>query len=371
MSKTAALQTPVTRADLSATSLTPVQNRLLQRKCAYGSTSGWTSECAREKQEPKELNRAIDHCSEAPSIVHEVLRSPGQPLDRATRALMELRLHHDFGRVRVHTDSRAAESTRAVNAIAYTVGRDVVFRREAYNTRTDWGRDLLAHELVHTIQQEGSQSTPGEMLTIGEADTASEIEAEKTVSRFNQGDASQSSGMSKVAIPCLQRWDFGGLGIALARQAEEERIQQGCPVKSEGTLSEVSWGETSGFYPSAENKYDPGKWDPVKKCELLRARGAIHAVGQRGEKVNRGRPGNDPILQKLKPYHFIENFLSLEPEIGKPEVKWFYLSKHATLTTHPTMSSLVWVKKYGPFFNVGGGDVPKGDAYIHFYRKGA
>ena len=66
-----------------------------------------------------------------PPIVHEVLHSPGQPLDPATRAFMEPRFGHDFSTVRVHTDARAAASARTVNALAYTVGRDVVFSGRA------------------------------------------------------------------------------------------------------------------------------------------------------------------------------------------------------------------------------------------------
>ncbi len=61
-----------------------------------------------------------------PPIVHEVLSSPGQSLDTGTRAFMEPRFGHDFSGVRVHTDAGAAESARAVNALAYTVGQDVV-----------------------------------------------------------------------------------------------------------------------------------------------------------------------------------------------------------------------------------------------------
>jgi hypothetical protein len=87
-----------------------------------------------------------------PTIVHEVLSSPGRPLDAATRTFMEPRFGHDFSRVRVHTDSRAAESADAVNALAYTVGRDVVFSNGQYAPQTDTGKRLLAHELAHTIQ---------------------------------------------------------------------------------------------------------------------------------------------------------------------------------------------------------------------------
>ena len=62
-----------------------------------------------------------------PPIVSEVLRSPGQPLDSDTRTLIEPHFGRDFSRVRVHTDAKAAESARAVNSRAYTVGRDIVF----------------------------------------------------------------------------------------------------------------------------------------------------------------------------------------------------------------------------------------------------
>jgi len=90
-----------------------------------------------------------------PPIVHEVLRSPGQPLDPATRAFMEPRFGHDFSQVRVHNDARAAESARAVNAQAYTVGRDVVFGTGRYALQTGDGRKLMAHEMAHVVQQKG------------------------------------------------------------------------------------------------------------------------------------------------------------------------------------------------------------------------
>jgi hypothetical protein len=89
----------------------------------------------------------------SPPVVNDVLQSPGQPLDAATRAFMEPRFGHDFGQVRVHTDARAAESARAVNASAYTVGRDIVFASGHFAPGTQAGRHLLAHELTHVVQQ--------------------------------------------------------------------------------------------------------------------------------------------------------------------------------------------------------------------------
>ena len=91
-----------------------------------------------------------------PPIVREVLSSPGHCLDKATRVFMEPRFGHEFSQVRVHADAKAAESAGAINALAYTVGRDVVFGAGQYQPYTGEGRRLLAHELSHTIQQGAS-----------------------------------------------------------------------------------------------------------------------------------------------------------------------------------------------------------------------
>lgn len=79
--------------------------------------------------------------------------SSGQPLDGRTRAFMEPRFGDDFGLVRVHTDAWAAASARAMNALAYTVGHDIVFGAGSFAPGTAAGRRLLAHELAHVRQQ--------------------------------------------------------------------------------------------------------------------------------------------------------------------------------------------------------------------------
>jgi hypothetical protein len=89
----------------------------------------------------------------APLIVHEVLSSPGQPLDSATRAFMEPKFGFDFSKVRVHYDGEAEKSARAVNARAYTVGHDIVFGSAQYAPSSSAGRRLLSHELTHVAQQ--------------------------------------------------------------------------------------------------------------------------------------------------------------------------------------------------------------------------
>jgi Domain of unknown function (DUF4157) len=89
----------------------------------------------------------------APSIVRDVLSSPGEPLDAATRAFFEPRFGHDFSRVRIHADAKAAASAREVDAFAYTGGQHVVFGRQRYAPESGPGRRLLAHELTHVVQQ--------------------------------------------------------------------------------------------------------------------------------------------------------------------------------------------------------------------------
>src|SRR5262249_20347879 len=139
----------------TAKPLSPAQS-ILQRQCACGTYTMGGSACAACSGKKGLLQRKAERhegVSKVPSIVYDVLRSPGQPLDAATRAFLEPRFGHDFSQVRVHTDAKAAESARAVNALAYTVGKNMVFAQGHYTAATASGQRLLAHELVHTMQQ--------------------------------------------------------------------------------------------------------------------------------------------------------------------------------------------------------------------------
>jgi hypothetical protein len=97
---------------------------------------------------------------------------------------MESRLGYDFGRVRVHTDATAAESARAVDALAYTVGRDLVFASGQYAPGTGTGRKLLAHELVHTVQQRAQNDEPSE---ISDSRSREELAAQDAAQRIPDG----------------------------------------------------------------------------------------------------------------------------------------------------------------------------------------
>lgn len=132
-------------------SIMPATSRQAQRKCAK-------CEEAEGKLQRKESVGAEASVT-APPIVHQTLSSPGQPLDAATRAYFEPRFGHDFSAVRIHTDTRAAESARAINARGYTVGNQIAFAAGRHSPETSEGRRLLAHELMHVIQQRQSNAS--------------------------------------------------------------------------------------------------------------------------------------------------------------------------------------------------------------------
>ncbi len=87
------------------------------------------------------------------------LEGSGQPLPASERAFFEPRFGADFGQVRIHTGAEAVASAQAVNARAYTLGRNIVFARNQFAPGTDEGRRLNAHELAHVVQQKADNQS--------------------------------------------------------------------------------------------------------------------------------------------------------------------------------------------------------------------
>jgi hypothetical protein len=128
----------------------------VQRKCASCVAGGQCASCAEDetlhaKESPGHTPRIT------PGVESSVasLRGGGEPLPASARAFFEPRLESDLSQVRVHTGGAAAESAREINALAYTVGRDVVFAAGRYAPESGEGKKLLAHELTHVLQQTG------------------------------------------------------------------------------------------------------------------------------------------------------------------------------------------------------------------------
>jgi hypothetical protein len=197
----------------SQPSPSPGQEPLLRRKFACGGGVGSSDDGGEYRPKQLQRKRAASswprsHHSLAPPIVHEVLHTPGRPLDSGVRAFMEPRFDYDFSRVRVHAGPLAAESAEAVGAQAYTVGQDVVFNDGKYTPSTTEGKKLLAHELSHVVQQAGASS--GRELKIGSENDASEREAEKTADHVVNRGANDSPLRAMAPAP-----------VRLARQNQD------------------------------------------------------------------------------------------------------------------------------------------------------
>jgi hypothetical protein len=195
--------------------LTPVHTALLQRACACGQLPGSGGKCDEcdKKNDKKSKEKVLQRASRGgpqpatiPPVVNQVLSSSGRPLDGSTRTFMESRFGHDFSQVRVHNDPVAAESARAVNARAYTVGQDIVFNRAEYQPHTTGGQRLLAHELAHTIQQ-GHRPQLQSKMQIDPPGSQTEREADQVADRVMAG--STVSVYQQALTGAFQRAELG------------------------------------------------------------------------------------------------------------------------------------------------------------------
>jgi hypothetical protein len=166
--------------------------------------------------------------------VHDVLRSSGLALDAGERSFFESRFAHDFSHVRVHTDAKAAESARSVNATAYTVGADIVFANGQYAPHTRAGRQLLAHELTHVVQQRGrlQYSSISPALEIGPEDDQLEREADSAAMKINEDEGENSAVPQRAPASRLQRhvaivgFDEAGPGASLTGGGKEAELMK-------------------------------------------------------------------------------------------------------------------------------------------------
>ena len=197
-------------------------SNLLQRKCACGGGSLAGCGCNGKKSA---LQRAAtnNHTGHSiPPIVHEVLRSPGQPLDSQTRNFMESGFGHDFSKVRIHADAKAGASARAVHSLAYTVGNDLVFGSGQYSPRTAQGTKLIAHELTHVVQQGEHATAMQSSLTIGHPHDHYEQEADRMAAFIT--DRGVNTERRSPAISALQGGQIQR-ACAACEEEEEEKPQ--------------------------------------------------------------------------------------------------------------------------------------------------
>jgi uncharacterized protein DUF4157 len=191
--------------------------------------------------------------------VNAALRVSGQSLDGHTREYMESRFGHDFGHVRVHADGGAADSARSVDALAYTVGRDVVFAAGQYAPTTSAGRHLLAHELAHVLQQSSGSARLQPRLEIGAANDQAEIEAGRIAARVMSGEPANAQVNLSQAPALLRRQPAHGAAPRTETEECDPALQNDLKAMHQPALDHLDRAITS---------LDPGwkKMTPADKA---------------------------------------------------------------------------------------------------------
>lgn len=344
-------------------SFTATRSGLLQRKCACGGTPGPSGECEScrrkrlqrqsRKGSPSPVSDQPALGSDVPAIVSEVLRSPGQPLDIAARGFMEPRFGHDFSQVRVHADARAAESARAVDAVAYTSGRHVVFANKPSDLNSVESQFLWAHELSHVIQQQDTERySPLHGIAIQE-DNRLEDEANRAARTITR-NSTAFSGQSKAgrAVMRLTPADF-------RKQLGANANQKAATDSLYGNASFVAlWNYMKSCKAAPTQDLGPLE---LKITPGLKIRGVERYGGyspfSRTLEINPTKPehaANPTELMDTVVHEFIHAVSDLEPECVKAGAKAAPLAGGATISppalvdVKGTADEDKWLTEAGP-----------------------
>lgn len=277
------------------------------------------------------------HSAPAPPIVREVLRSPGQPLDIVTRRSMEPRFGYDFSSVRVHHGERAAESARSVGALAYTTGSDIVFDSGRYAPGTAAGRQILAHELTHIVQNARMGATPGrvsryttdecetrDLSTISTADATATAMAGRAVRRLRAYRAAGGRGDPRVAAELTAAFGFSGLesiDLVIARiRFLDAVIAQFQQIADEFQGNDYQYECEDDC--DDENAYVYGLWTDIHLCmDQMRGRSNTWMAGVMLHEMSHYAAGTDdneyfysgtPAVTTLRPASAVLNADSYE-----------------------------------------------------------
>jgi hypothetical protein len=197
-----------------------------------------------------QLLQREDEGGQARSPVLDVVgQGGGSPLSDGLKGEMEGRLGGDFSNVKVHTDSKASDSARAVQANAYTVGNDVVVRSDRWSPSTDEGKKTIAHELTHVMQQrEGpvEGTSTGDGVSVSNPSDKFERAAESNAETAMAAPAPAAASAQLESENAVQREgpeDEEVQGQFVQRNGAQEEEVQGQFVQREGPEDEEVQGQ--------------------------------------------------------------------------------------------------------------------------------
>jgi len=166
-------------------------------------------------------------------------RGGGHSLDRTVQEQMGGTMGHDFSGVRVHTSSESDALNRQLSAKAFTTGQDVFFRQGTYNPNSSSGRELIAHELTHVVQQSAGRVSSGERMTVRPPGDAYEQEADSVAQAVASAGVQvqrQVEEEEEIQTKAIQRQDIPEeeevQAKAIQRQVEEEEEEEPVQAKA-------------------------------------------------------------------------------------------------------------------------------------------
>ena len=127
--------------------------------------------------------------------LNAAMHGSGRPLERSLSTQLGAQLHTDLSDVRIHTGEHAAQAADAIQAQAFTVGKDIVFGAGQYQPASSSGKHLLAHELAHVAQPQG-----GAAKGISQQGDASEHEADRAADALMQGKTATPKASASAAV---------------------------------------------------------------------------------------------------------------------------------------------------------------------------
>ena len=260
-------------------------------------------------------------------------RGRGQPLHGAVQRQMSESMGHDFSGVRVHADSEADTLNRQLSAKAFTTGPDIFFKRGEYNPSSRVGRELIAHELSHVVQQSTGRVGAGRGMKVSSNGGYNEIEANNTMKKGDIGK--DSSEPTTTSRPTYMNGNQNDRGMSrtgtTADGSQDTRLENDSNSACEGELNRRR-------ITSTETKVEIQRFIDVTRVKTIPAK----KVTDRTEKL---LDRKEPELRALKNAHKTSDFTIC---VCPFEANGAYVQKQHTIYLREGMfTDEVW-EKAGP-----------------------
>jgi hypothetical protein len=273
---------------VNAAAISSVASGALQRTCSCGG-SGECDECRKKKEEGMVQRKSLDSAlSASADPVTSAVSGSGRTMSRDVRGFFEERMGTSFDHVRIHDDATAAESARSLNARAYTTGKDIVFGAGEYRPETESGNRLLAHELVHVVQQGGIQGGPYRSVEQTTSPTGAR--------RFSLGPSlEQEPPALEHQADTLASSTLAG-GLSLAERSALRSTRGGALQRNRIPLSPPL--SMCGYQVTHVDVYD-GRWKGLDGAKCVPQGASVYRVNVVGRQVSQNTKGNGKVVFNL------------------------------------------------------------------------